>query len=169
MALTANQLLGKWLGYAITVRIFDGKKFATQSTADGGFIPRGRGITKNADFVREAGVLDADLDTLEPSDDYGTAQPLTFTTPDGYSKVVKSGTNVYYPTSLLDTNPSLTTGATTTTTGGRSADTALSKAWAWVQANPLQAAVIGFIVYVVIIEPLVLKKKGKKSLLGKLF
>lgn len=168
MALTANQLLGKWLSNSITVRIFDGKKFATQSTADGGFIPRGRGITKNADFVKEAGILDADLDTLEPSDDYGTAQPLTFTTPEGYSKVMKGSTPVYYPTALLDQNPTLaTTGATTSTT--RSADTAITKAWAWVQANPLQAAVIGFILYVVIIEPLVLKKKGKKSLLGKLF
>lgn len=168
MALTANQKLGLWLSYPITVRIFDGKKFATQSTADGGFIPRGRGITKNSDFVKESGVADADLNELEPSDDYGTAQPLTFLTPDGYSKVMKNGTPVYYPTALLDQNPNLGTPVATTTTT-RSADTAIQKAWAWIQANPLQAAVIGFILYVLIIEPVFLKKKGKKSLLGKLF
>lgn len=168
MALTNNQKLGTWLGYVITVRIFDSKKFATQSTADGGFIPRGRNLMKSADAVKEAGITDELLAELEPSDDYGTAQPLTFSTPDGYTKVIKGGTPVYYPTALLDQNPNLaTTGTTTTTT--RSADTMFSKAWAWIQANPLQAAVIFFIVYVLIIEPVFLKKKGKKSLLGKLF
>lgn len=167
MALTANQKIGKWLTYDIIVRIFDGKKFATQPTLDGGFIPRGRNIVKNADAVRESGVTDADLNELEPSDDYGTAQPQTFVTPENYTKVVKNGANVYYPTALIEQNPSLAnpTGITTP----RAADTMFSKAWAWIQANPLQAAVIAFVVYVFIIEPLFLKKKGKKSLLGKLF
>lgn len=173
MALTNNQLLGKWLGYAITARSFTlstgTKWFATQSTQDGGFVVRGRGIAQNADFVKEAGVLDADILTLEASDAYGTSSPLSFETPTGYVKVVKNGTTVYYAQSLVDNNPALAedTTTTTTTTGVQSASTFLQSAWAWIQANPLQSVVIAFVAYLV--YDAATAKKGKKSLLSKIF
>lgn len=171
MALLDNDKLGKWLDtYNFNARIFGGKKYATQSTGDGGFIVRGRGIVNNIDFVKDAGLEPAEILELEPSDDYGVQTPLSFVAPEGYTEVKKGTTIVYYPNSLLDANPSLAnpvSGITTTAT--RSADTMFTKIWAWIQANPLQAAIIFFVIYVFIIEPLLLKKKGKKSLLGKLF
>lgn len=168
MALSDKLLLGKWLTYPITARLFAGKYFATQSTADGGFVVRGRAIAQNADFVKEAGVADADIATLEPSDSYGTSQPLSFETPTGYVKTVKNGTTVYYPQSLVDTNPTLVEDATPTpNTPVQSASTFLQSAWAWIQANPLQSVVIAFVAYLV--YDAATAKKGKKSLLSKIF
>lgn len=175
MALSNNELLGKWLGYSITARIFtltSGTKiFATQSTQDGGFVVRGRGILQNADFVKESTLDDTEIASVEASDAYGTSQPLSFETPTGYVKTVKNGTTVYYPQALVDSNPTIvedTTGTTTgTTTAVQSAQTFLQSAWAWIQANPLQSVVLAFVAYLV--YDAATAKKGKKSLLSKIF
>ena len=170
MALSNNQLLGKWLGYSIVARQFTagGKWFATQSTQDGGFVVRGRAICQNSDFVKENATLDADILTLEASDAYGTAQPLSFETPTGYVKTIKSGTNVFYPQAIVDTNPTLVEEETGGgTTKNQTASTFLQTAWTWIQANPLQSAVIAFVAYLVYDSATA--KKGKKTLLSKIF
>ncbi len=169
MALTNNQVAGKWTGGDLIIRIFDGKIFLMQLSGDGGIVPRGRALVGNteAGYVAPATPLTtAEIATIEPSDSWGTAKPQSFVTPTGYTIVTKGNTPIYYPDALLAENPDL---ANNEEVAGRSADTLLTKIWAWVKANPVQASLAGFAIYVFIIEPLVLKVKPKKRLLAGLF
>ena len=174
MAVVDKQYLGRWNGGELYARIFGSKNYLTQPSGDGGFMVRGRGLLGNTDagyMAPTTGALtQADIDSFVASDTFGVQRPQIFETPTGYTKVSKNGADIYYLNTLIEQNPELMNEEKEDKKGERSADTFLTKAWAWIQANPFQSVAIAVGLYIFVLEPILNGGgKKKKSLLAKLF